>query len=68
MLIPLLLCSGLSVALLLAVARFSPYESHRLSGEPQRVGLIAYADDALDDAALDVAADAAALALSLIHI
>ena len=62
MLIPLLLCSGLSVALLLAVARFSPYETHRLSGEPQRVGLIAYADDALDDAALDVAADAAALA------
>ena len=43
------LCAAFVAAFL--TLRFSPYEAYRLSGEPQRVGLIAFVDDAKADLA-----------------
>ncbi len=59
MLLPIIVLVALAAGLLVLAPRFSPYEALRLSGEPQRVGLLAFADG-VDRAALDAAARQAA--------
>jgi len=56
--LPLILAAPVGAAALAAVltVRFSPYEAFRLSGEPQRVGLIAFVDDPKTDVSATVAA------------